>query len=99
VNSTRSRSSRPFPHVIDTSGVGQPAPDRASACDSGLLWALSVGDVSGRANASLGPRPVKWCRSDHLVIHHYQLAAASSGTTSFCSMTATCTAFNDSALR
>src|ERR1700737_2161170 len=31
------------------------------------------------------PRPVKWCKNDHHVIHRLQLAAASSGTTSFSS--------------
>jgi hypothetical protein len=36
---------------------------------------------------------------DDLVIHRHQLAAASSGVTSFSSMAATCAVFSDSALR
>ena len=45
------------------------------------------------------PRPVKWCKSDDRVIHNTQLAAASSGVTSFGSVMANCAALSDSTLR
>jgi hypothetical protein len=47
----------------------------------------------------VGPRPVKWCKSDDHVIHNTQLAAANSGVTSFGWVRATCAALSDSTLR
>ena len=95
-----SLSGQPQLHALNPIGVqtGQPSLlPRFGQLEPG--YGTEQARTSGTtAEPGSWPSPVKWCKNDDHVIHNTQLAAASSGSTSF-SMTATWAAFSDSALR